>query len=78
LYAWCAPARDARIHRVRNAVEVFPTGEPPAQLVGALLGRAGGTSTVDALVAAEAILAGADVLRAGVSGPLPPAGSPRA
>lgn len=55
-------ARDALIHRVRNAVDVFPTDEATARLAGALLGRTGGTNTVDALVAAEAVIAGADVL----------------
>ena len=54
--------RDAPIHRVRNAVDVFPTGESTARLAGALLGRTGGTNTVDALVAAEAVTAAADVL----------------
>jgi predicted nucleic acid-binding protein len=41
---------------------VFPIGEPTARLAGALLGRTGGTNTVDALVAAGAIIAAADVL----------------
>ena len=54
--------RDTLIHRVRNAVDVFPTEEPTARLAGALLGRTGGTNTVDALVAAEAVTAAADVL----------------
>ncbi len=54
--------RDAPIHRVRHAVDVFPTEEPTARLAGALLDRAGGTNTVDALVAAEAVIAAADVL----------------
>jgi hypothetical protein len=53
---------DAPIYRVRNAVDVFPTEEPTARLAGALLGRAGGTNTVDALVGAEAVTAAADVL----------------
>jgi predicted nucleic acid-binding protein len=54
--------RDALVHRVRNAVDVFPTDEATARLAGTLLGRTGGAGTADALVAAEAILAGADVL----------------
>jgi predicted nucleic acid-binding protein len=54
--------RDAPVHRVRNAVDVFPTDEQTARLAGALLGRTGGTNTVDALVAAEAVIAPADVL----------------
>ena len=54
--------RDAPIHRVRNAVDVFPTDERTARLAGRLLGQTGGANTVDALVAAEAVLATADVL----------------
>jgi len=54
--------RDAPIHRVRNAVDVFPTEEATARLAGALLGHTGGTNTVDALVAAEAVTAAADIL----------------
>lgn len=54
--------RDAPIHRVRNAVDVFPTDERIGRLAGSLLGHTGGTNTVDALVAAEAIVARADVL----------------
>jgi predicted nucleic acid-binding protein len=54
--------RDAPIHRVRNAVDVLPTEERTARLAGALLGRSRGTNTVDALVAAEAVTAGADIL----------------
>jgi predicted nucleic acid-binding protein len=54
--------RDAPIYRVRNAVDVFPDEEPIARLAGALLGRTEGTNTVEALVAAEAIAASADVL----------------
>jgi predicted nucleic acid-binding protein len=54
--------RDAPVHRVRNAVDVFPTDERTARLAGALLGRTGGTNTVDALVAAEAVITAADVL----------------
>ena len=57
-------SRDAPIHRVRNAVDVFPTEEATARLAGALLGQTGGTNTVDALVAAEAVTAAADVLTA--------------
>jgi predicted nucleic acid-binding protein len=54
--------RDAPIHRVRASVDVFPQTEAVARLAGALLGRTRGKNTVDALVAAEAIAAGADVL----------------
>jgi len=53
---------DAPIHRVRKAVDVVPTDEHTARLAGGLLGRAGGTNTVDALVAAEAVRAAGDVL----------------
>ncbi len=54
--------RDAPILRIRNAVDVFPAGEDMARLAGSLLGRTGGSNTVDALVAAEAVAAGGDVL----------------
>jgi len=54
--------RDAPVHRVRNAVDVFETTEAAARIAGALLGRAGGHNTVDALVAAAAIESGGDVL----------------
>ena len=54
--------RDAPIHRVRDAVDVFPTDEQTARLAGALLGRTGGRNTVDALVAAEAVTVAADLL----------------
>ena len=54
--------RDAPVHRIRNTVDVFPTEETAARLAGALLGRTGGTNTVDALVTAEAIITSADVL----------------
>jgi predicted nucleic acid-binding protein len=57
-------ARDAPVHRVRNAVDVFPTDERMGRLAGRLLGDAGGTNTVDAMVASEAVLAEADVLTA--------------
>jgi predicted nucleic acid-binding protein len=53
--------RDAPIHRVRSAVDVFPAQESIARVAGALLGRTRGKNTVDALVAAEAIASDADV-----------------
>jgi predicted nucleic acid-binding protein len=56
--------RDAPVHRVRNAVDVFPTPESAGRLAGALLGRSGRKDIVDAMVAAEAVLAGAQVLTA--------------
>jgi predicted nucleic acid-binding protein len=55
-------SRDAPVHRVRNAVDVFPTDERIGRLAGSLLGGTGGANAVDALVAAEAIHARADVL----------------
>jgi predicted nucleic acid-binding protein len=55
-------AQDAPVHRVRNAVAVFPTEEQTGRLAGAMLGATGGKNTVDALVAAEAVLSAADVL----------------
>ena len=54
--------RDAPIHRVRAAVDVFPQTEAIARGAGELLGRTRGKNTVDALVASEAIACGADVL----------------
>ena len=54
--------RDAPVHRVRNAVDVFVPLEATARLAGALLGRTNGTNTVDALVAASAIACDGDVL----------------
>jgi predicted nucleic acid-binding protein len=47
---------------VRDAVDVFPTDEPTARLAGAMLGRTRGANTVDALVAAEAVTAMANLL----------------
>jgi predicted nucleic acid-binding protein len=55
-------ARDAPVHRVRAAVDVFPQTEAVARAAGALLGRTKGKNTVDALVAAEAIAVGADLV----------------
>ena len=54
----------AAVHRVRNAVDVFPADERIGRLAGYLLGNTDGTNTVDALVAAEAVLSEADVLTA--------------
>lgn len=54
--------RDAPIHRVRNTVDVFSADEQVGRLAGDLLGRTGGTNTVDAMVVAEAVTASADVL----------------
>jgi predicted nucleic acid-binding protein len=55
-------ARDAPLLRVRNAVEVLPTDERTGRVAASLLGNTGGTNAVDALVAAEAVVAQADVL----------------
>jgi predicted nucleic acid-binding protein len=54
--------RDAPIFRVRKAVDVVAADEQIGRLAGTLLGRTGGANTVDALVAAEALTARADVL----------------
>jgi predicted nucleic acid-binding protein len=59
-------ARDAPVHRVRKAVAVFSTSERMGRLAGALLGGTGGKNAVDAMVAAEAILASAGVLTSDV------------
>ncbi len=53
---------DAPVHRVLNAIAILPTQEPVGRLAGQLLGRTGGKNTVDALVAAEAVVLEADVL----------------
>lgn len=54
--------RDAPILRIRNAVDVLPTPEATARLAGSLLGLTGGSNTVDALIAAETVMTGGDVL----------------
>jgi predicted nucleic acid-binding protein len=52
-------ARDAAVHRVINAVsDSVPIDETVGRRAGALLGRAGRSDTVDAIVVAEAIGAG--------------------
>ena len=43
-------------------MDVFPTDERTGRLAGSLLGRAGGVNAVDAMVAAEAVTSGADVM----------------
>jgi predicted nucleic acid-binding protein len=57
-------ARDAAVHRILNAIgRTRDTTVAMGRRAGALLGSAGGTNTVDALVVAEAIdTGGADVL----------------
>ena len=51
--------RDAAVHRVLNAVsDTLPIDEMVGRRAGALLGRAGRSDTVDAIVVAEAIEAG--------------------
>ncbi len=51
--------RDAAVHRVLNAVsDTLPIDEMVGRRAGALLGRAGRSDTVDAIVVAEAIDAG--------------------
>jgi predicted nucleic acid-binding protein len=54
--------RDAPVHRVRNAVDVFPTTEAIAKVAAGLLGKTGGKNTADALVAAEALASHADLV----------------
>ncbi|MBI4815072.1 MAG: hypothetical protein HY791_02365 [Deltaproteobacteria bacterium] len=54
--------RDAPVHRVLRAVGVFPTSEHVGRLAGSLLGETKAENTVDALVAAEAVLSSSDVL----------------
>jgi predicted nucleic acid-binding protein len=46
--------RDASVHRVLGKVNVVPVNEALGRAAGELLGRAGGSDTVDALVAATA------------------------
>ncbi|HEY3262186.1 MAG TPA: PIN domain-containing protein, partial [Pseudonocardiaceae bacterium] len=47
---------DTPVNRMRKAVgNVSPTSEDRARTAGALLGRAGGSATVDAVVVAEAV-----------------------
>lgn len=55
-------ARDAPVHRVRNAVDVLETDEAMARTAGTMLGKSGGHNTVDALVAAAAVTTDGDVL----------------
>jgi predicted nucleic acid-binding protein len=52
-------ARDAPVNRVLKSVDVLTTGEAVGRAAGRLLGRTGGENTADALVAAEAVEAGA-------------------
>lgn len=59
--------RDAPVHRVLKAAFVSATQERIGRLAGALLGRAGGTNVVDALVAAEAVSEQADVITGDVA-----------
>ena len=55
-------ARDAPVHRVRKAVDVFATDESVGRLAGELLGRAGRDNTIDAMVVAEAIHVGGAII----------------
>jgi predicted nucleic acid-binding protein len=50
--------RDAPVHRVLNVIDVFPTSPSVGRIAGELLGQAGTSNTVDAMVVAEAIEAG--------------------
>jgi predicted nucleic acid-binding protein len=51
--------RDAPVNRVLKSVDVLTTAEAVGRVAGRLLGRTGGENTADALVAAEAVEAGA-------------------
>ncbi len=51
--------RDAPVNRVLKSVDVLMTVEAVGRVAGRLLGRTGGENTADALVAAEAVEAGA-------------------
>jgi predicted nucleic acid-binding protein len=57
--------RDAPVHRVLNAIDVFSTSPSVGRLAGELLGRAGSSNTVDAMVVAEAIEAGGATILTG-------------
>ena len=51
--------RDAPVHRVLKAVDVVPDlHERHGRTAGQLLGRAGSAAAVDALVVAQAVVAG--------------------
>ena len=63
--------RDAAVHRVLNAVShSVPIDETVGRRAGALLGRAGRSDTVDAIVVAEAIEAGGAEILTGDAGDL--------
>lgn len=49
-------ARDAGVNRVLKAIDVWPADEPLARRGGRLLGNAGSDATIDAFVAATAVL----------------------
>jgi predicted nucleic acid-binding protein len=51
--------RDPPVNRVLKSVDVLTTVEAVGRVAGRLLGRTGAENTADALVAAEAIEAGA-------------------
>jgi len=56
-------ARDAAVNRVINQVdEISPVTEAVARQAGRLLATTGGNPTVDALIAAEAVLGNAAIL----------------
>ena len=50
--------RDAPVNRVLRAVGIPPSTQTTGRIAGTLLGRAGSTDTIDALVVAEAVAAG--------------------
>jgi hypothetical protein len=62
--------RDASIHRLLAAARVPSVSKRVAVLAGYLLGRAGSSTTIDALVAAEAIRGGPCMLLTSDAGDL--------
>jgi predicted nucleic acid-binding protein len=62
--------RDASIHRLLAAARVPSVSKRVAVLAGYLLGRAGSSATIDALVAAEAIRGGPCMLLTSDAGDL--------
>jgi len=57
--------RDAPIHRLLEYASVPPATEAAGRIAGRLLGQAGSSETVDALVVAHAILGGGAVVLTG-------------
>ncbi len=65
--------RDAPVHRVLKAVDAVPAAtEQLGRTAGRLLGQAGSSATVDALVVAQAVAAGGAHVLTGDPGDLEP------